>query len=159
LNGRWVIVGTGNTIAYSDDGLIWVPLGSTTFSTGGYAIDGFTATYTKPNYLAVGSGGNTIARSNDGINWTGATSTVLTSSGNGVFWNGSLWVAVGEGTNGNIATSPDGIAWTMRNTPVVFTTRGNKVVWNTNLSRWIATGQGGNTVATSTMELLGPVRA
>ena len=151
LNGRWVIVGSGgSSIAYSDDGLVWVPLGSATFSTSGFAVDGFVATYTKPNYVAVGSGGNTIATSTDGINWTGRGSTILTGSGNGVYWNGSLWVAVGQGTAGNIATSPDGIAWTMRNTPVVFTTQGNKVVWNTNLSRWIATGQGGNTIATST---------
>jgi hypothetical protein len=151
LNGRWVIVGSGgSSIAYSDDGLIWVPLGATTFTSFGYAVDGFVSTYTKPNYVAVGSGGNTIARSNDGINWTGAGSAVFRTSGNGVYWNGSLWVAVGESTNGNIATSPDGIAWTMRNSPIVFTTRGNKVVWNTNLNCWIATGQGGNTVAFST---------
>jgi len=151
LNGRWVIVGSGgSSIAYSDDGLVWVPLGSATFSTSGFAVDGFIATYTKPNYVAVGSGGNTIATSTDGINWTGKGTAVLTGSGNGVYWNGSLWVAVGQGTQGNIATSPDGIAWTMRNSPVVFTTQGNKVVWNVNLSRWIATGQGGNTIATST---------
>jgi hypothetical protein len=149
LNGRWVIVGSGITLAYSDDGLIWIPLGSTTFSTNGYAIDGFVGNYTKPNYVAVGSGGNTIATSTDAVNWTGRGTAVLTGSGNGVYWNGSLWVIVGQGTNGNIATSPDGIVWTMRNTPVVFTTQGNKVSWNTNLGIWIATGQGGNTVATS----------
>jgi hypothetical protein len=147
----WVAGGQGgNTIATSTDGTIWLgsnPTGVSSTSVQG--VTSLTSTYTKPNYISVGSGGNTIATSNDGINWTGRGSIVLTGSGNGVYWNGSLWVVVGQGTNGNIATSPDGIAWTMRNSPVVFTTQGNKVVWNTNLSRWIATGQGGNTIATS----------
>lgn len=50
---------------------------------------------------------------------------------NGVAWNGSLWVAVGEGTN-SIATSPDGITWTGLGT-TIFTTGGSGVAWNRGL--------------------------
>ena len=38
-NNRFIAVGEGtNTIAYSDDGMNWVGLGNSVFSTAGYAI-------------------------------------------------------------------------------------------------------------------------
>jgi hypothetical protein len=47
------------------------------------------------------------------MSWTGVTnSTTKISTGYDVAWNGSLWVAVGTGTNYSIATSPDGTTWT-----------------------------------------------
>jgi hypothetical protein len=54
---------------------------------------------------------NTIAYSDDGINWSGLGKTIFTTRGNGIAWNGTRWVAVGEGTN-KIAYSSDGKIWT-----------------------------------------------
>jgi hypothetical protein len=74
--------------------------------------------------------------------------TTGTSIGNGVAWNGSLWVAVGQGTTYTIATSSDGINWTgVPNSAIIFTI-GYGVAWNGSL--WVAVGSGsGNTIATS----------
>ena len=47
---------------------------------------------------------------------------VLRSAADALFWNGicyggGLFVAVSQGTSGRVMTSPDGINWTLRNTP------------------------------------------
>jgi hypothetical protein len=98
-----------------------------------------------PNrWVSVGTGTNdSIAYSNDGINWTGAISSLGESSknifsitGNGVAWNGKMWVAVGEGTN-SIAYSDDGINWTPVN--VQDFSKGNGIACNE--FGWIAVGK------------------
>jgi hypothetical protein len=62
--------------------------------------------------VAVGNGTNSIAYSRDGITWTGVTlKTIFSSSGNAVAWNGTIWVAVGNGDDNTIAYSSDGITW------------------------------------------------
>jgi len=65
-----------------------------------------------------------------------------------VAWNGSLWVAVGQGTY-SIAYSHDGITWIGAAT-TIFSNGGSDVAWNGSL--WVAVGDGagGNTIATST---------
>ena len=70
---------------------------------------------------------------------------MFSTAGYGVAWNGSLWVAVGEGTN-TIATSTNGSAWTGRGTSI-FSTAGRGIAWNGTL--WVAVGEGTNTIATS----------
>ena len=47
------------------------------------------------------------------MNWTGVTAstTIFSTNGLGVAWNGTRWVAGGQGTN-SIAYSSDGITWT-----------------------------------------------
>ena len=67
-------------------------------------------------------------------------------NGNGIVWNGSLFVAIGSGTN-TIANSPDGVNWTGIGTSI-FTTQGNRVCWGNSL--FIAGGSGTNTLAYST---------
>ena len=64
--------------------------------------------------------------------------------GNGVAWNGTMWVAVGQGTN-SIAYSSDGSTWT--GVTNIFSTTGNNVSWNGSL--WVAVGYGTNTLAHS----------
>ena len=59
-------------------------------------------------------------------------------------WNGSIWVAVGAGTN-SIAYSSDGLSWTGLGTSVF--TQGLRVVWNGKI--FVATGTGTYTMATS----------
>ena len=97
--------------------------------------------------VAVGSGNtDTIATSQNGIDWTGRGNTIFDSLGNGVAWNGSLWVAVGSGSTDSIATSPDGVSWTGRGNTILY--EGNGVAWNGSL--WVAVGISLiNTIATS----------
>jgi hypothetical protein len=62
---------------------------------------------------------NTILWSTDGINWNSANNSLNTGV-NSVTWNGSLFVAVGEGTDG-VITSSDGETW-------IESTSGNSVL-------------------------------
>ena len=140
----WVAVGngTGNTIAYSYDGITWTGLSTSIFSTSGNGI-----AWNGKMWIAAGTGTNRLGYSYDGINWTGATTTnILVTSGNGVAWNGNLWVAVGSGGN-TIAYSSNGTSWNGATTTNIFSTSGNGVAWNGNM--WIAGGQGTNTLAYS----------
>ena len=90
----------------------------------------------------------TIQTSTDGITWTGRMSG-FTIAGQGIAWNGSLWVAVGVSSGGAgscyIQTSPDGINWTNR--PCTFTAAAYSVAWNGSL--WLVGGQGTNTLVSS----------
>ena len=102
-----------------------------------------------PNrWVAVGSGStNTLAYSSDGISWTGLGKTTFSVNAQDVAWNGSIYVAVGQGTN-SIAYSSDGITWTgATSSTSIFSSAGRGVAWNG--TRWVATGQGTNTLAYS----------
>ena len=90
-----------NTLAYSYDGLTWIGLGSTIFTSVVLGVS-----WNGTRWIAVGSSINTIAYSDNGINWTGIGTTVFTGQGYGVSWNGTIWVAVGYGSN-TIAYSSD----------------------------------------------------
>ena len=111
----WVAV--GDTIAYSSDGIIWIPLINSVFSDTGYGV-----AWNGRLWVAVGEGTtNTISYSSDGIAWTGATDfsgaagssvNIFSNAGFGVAWNGTRWVAIGDGGLNTIACSSDGITWT-----------------------------------------------
>jgi hypothetical protein len=77
--------------------------------------------------------------------FTTVANTVFTTQCNGVAWNGSIWVAVGQGTN-TIAHSPDGINWTGIGTSI-FSSTGTRVTWNQ--AAFVASGTGTNTLAYS----------
>jgi hypothetical protein len=79
-------------------------------------------------WVAAGSGTiNTMAYSTDGINWIGLGKSIFSINGRDIAWNGTMWVAVGQGTN-SIAYSYDGIHWTgLGNT--IFQ-EGLSVTWN-----------------------------
>jgi len=97
-------------------------------------------------WVAVGSGStNTLAYSSDGISWTGLGKTTFSVNAQDVAWNGSIYVAVGQGTN-SIAYSSDGITWTGLGTSI-FSSAGRGVAWSG--TRWVASGQGTNTLAYS----------
>ena len=80
----------------------------------------------------------TLKNSLDGINW-GATNGSFTTSGNGIAYNGSLWVAVGQdsSTAGSIKYSYDGITFSNSLTGG-FSGYGSGVAWNG--FQWIAVG-------------------
>ena len=96
-------------------------------------------------YVGIGSGG--VFYSYDGLNWINSSSgTSLINNSSvaqigKVIWNGSLWVAVGNGSAYTIIYSSDGINWTgVGNSKTLFDIAGGSVdlVWNGTL--WVAVG-------------------
>jgi hypothetical protein len=66
----------------------------------------------SPDVIGVGSGDNTLMYSRDGgMSWTGLGTSIFSTTGLCAAWNGSMWVAGGQGTN-VLAYSYDGISWT-----------------------------------------------
>ena len=137
---RWVAGGTPTTatLAYSSDGINWIGLGSSIFSTQGYGF-----AWNGIRWVAVGQGTNGIAYSSDGINWIGLGTSIFTF-GYGVAWNGALWVALGTGTN-TIAYSSDGIVWTGISPASISV--GFCIAWNGSL--WVAGTNGTNALSYS----------
>ena len=103
--------------------------------------------------VAVGQGTTlspySIIYSSDGITWSNVNSsyTTIFATGNGVAWNGNIWIAVGSGATANtIAYSYDGSNWT-GNGNTVFNSSANGIAWNG--SMWVAVGQTNNSIAYS----------
>ena len=117
-NGLWVVGGydSTNSIATSSNGTTYTgrgkPVITTVVNCVTWGEDG------SGNGLWVaggGSSGDVLMKSSDGINWTAITFSGFNGGVNFIAWNGSLWVAVGEGSgtgNESIATSSDGTNWT-----------------------------------------------
>ncbi len=138
--------GTPAAILTSTNGNTWVGRASGTFaSLFGAASNGSThvacgGSLDPQNFYGI------LLTSTDGVGWTPAAYPewpVL-----GVAWNGSLFVTVG--VNGLVATSPDGMEWTLREV------EGDDGRWDGILAsvvwagtNWIAVGEGGD-VALST---------
>jgi hypothetical protein len=153
---RWVAVGFNGdysvTIIASSDGITWN--NATDMFDNGHAVASrrplyppITNTPTEAFCVAGGSGTNSLAYSYNGMTWTDASNNPFTGGGGqGIAWNGSLWVAVGFNGDNTItmATSSDGITWTVRANPFDGN-GGNGIAWNGSL--WVAVGTGvGQTV-------------
>jgi len=140
---KFIAVGEGtNSIAYSYDGLIWIPaLGNNLIFTSGKKI------YFNENvYVAVGTGNYSIAYSTNGISWTGiSNSNSIFTTGYNVVYNGYIWIAVGEGSN-TIAYSNDGISWVGLG-QTIFSSKGLDLDYNND--GILAVGEGTNTIAYS----------
>lgn len=133
--------------AISKDGLTWATHAGTTpgwMMSLAYGDGTWVATGSK----STGSGdrvGHIQYSKDDGATWQ----SVLLGEDenlNRAFWNGSLWVAVGEkrmsGMGGafletRIYTSIDGVRWTLRSSPGTVTL--NSVVWGH--GKWVAVGE------------------
>ncbi len=63
-------------------------------------------------WIAGGQGTNSIAFSTTGNAWVGLGNTIFSTSGNGIIWTGTKFVAVGNGTSNTIAYSTNGTTWT-----------------------------------------------
>jgi N-acetylneuraminic acid mutarotase len=96
-------------------------------------------------YVGIGSGG--VFYSYDGLNWNNSSSgTALINNSSSaqigkVVWNGSIWVAVGNGSAYTIIYSFDGITWTgVSNSKTIFDLSGGglDLAWNGTI--WIVTG-------------------
>lgn len=146
-----IACGAGNaSLAYSYDGIQWVPIPNPLFSTA------YKAAWNGVVWVAVGDPIGTAstywaATSYDGVNWRGTDSsaTKLTIARD-VVWNGNVFVAVGANTSGGaMATSPDGLNWTsVAGISSIFSTSVNSIHWTGRV--WLAYGSGTNTTAYST---------
>lgn len=112
----WLASGKGtNSIAYSYDGVYWTGLGNTLLS------EVHDIKCNGKIWVATGvPGTKSIAYSYDGIYWTTPSQTDLFDiQGLKINWNGYFWTVLGNSTTTNqsynIATSPDGIVWIMKN--------------------------------------------
>ena len=160
-NGRWIIAGgpTSTTaLVTSTNGVNFTDItGATGLPAAG------TVAYAGIHYAngrwvlgktGADASGNCMYTSLDGLTWTACSGDTFS---NGVcfdiYWNGSLWVAVGFEDSSpypgayTITTSSDGITWT-RNTTATFTGFGSytgsigvRVTYGN--GRWIAVGQDG----------------
>ena len=97
-----------------------------------------------------GNGTGVIVYSYDGITWTTVTQSILSVSVNNIEWNGTVFVAVGQGATNCIAYSTDGITWlpaTQSATTLGITTA-YCVTWGQNY--FVVGGKGTNDMAYST---------
>jgi hypothetical protein len=134
----WMAV-SEKTILKSANGINWVQTSmkpSNSFTNFGIA-------YGQNKWLVFGedpSNNNIWYSTNNGDLWTPISMVRLLSTyADRGFYNGSLWVAVGTGTN-NIIYSADGIIWTAGNN-VGITGVAQDVFYNGSL--WVAGGEGG----------------
>jgi hypothetical protein len=125
FNGvQYVAMGIGGmTMAYSSNGTTWTACTTPPFTQGNAVCWGAPignivtpGTAISSRWVAVGIGAShTIAYSTDGINWTGAGVTMFpaVSGGNGVCFNGTMFIAVGTKGAGSYtgAYSVDGATW------------------------------------------------
>jgi hypothetical protein len=106
----WVGVGGSNGGVTSSNGTSWTSNSVAITST----VKGVAWSPSLSLFVAVGIGpGTTISYSANGTSWTSIGASTFTTSGNGVAWNGSMFVATGQGGN-TIATSSNGVAWIAR---------------------------------------------
>ncbi|HEV2456499.1 MAG TPA: hypothetical protein VGY98_19710 [Verrucomicrobiae bacterium] len=109
----FVSVGSANglgAILTSSNGLNWVSqnIGATNVPN--------CVAYGNGVYIAMGSAG-IVYRSTDGINWTSSFPSLPFTTTGAITFGANLFVAI----SGNaIATSPDGLAWTARNSGVSY---------------------------------------
>lgn len=154
---RWIAVGNDSTsnVSLSADGVQWSNSGvSGDIFTGGSARaiacnQSIGNVYIQHPTLVLGSGTqSTILYSLDGISQYRPLGTnIFSTQGKSACWNGTIWVAVGQGTNHTMAWSADGITWNGLGTSI-FSVSGNSVCWSGNL--WVAVGEGSaNTMAVS----------
>ena len=67
-------------------------------------------------YVLAGAQGH-VHTSVDGTSWVQRSPQGVAITANGVLWTGTQYVAVGGSTGAQVATSPDGVTWTVRTTP------------------------------------------
>ncbi len=129
-----IAAGEGShTLAYSPDGIEWVGLGASIFSTRGNQV-----AWNGTLWCAVGAGGNCIASSYDGLQWSAVSvSGEIFTEAYDIAWNGTAFVAVGEKSGVAVAAvSIDGITWDTVDIPLTSSATG--VAWTG--QKWIVYG-------------------
>ena len=148
---KFIAVGEGNTntVLISDDGINWTGKGSSVLPLKANQIS-----YDGTKLVAGGandSTGNNMAYSlDDGINWfpLNSTTSIFSGKANDIEYNGTHWIATGEGLVNTLAISGNGQNWKGLG-KTTFSVRGNSVYFDERTSKWVALGQGTNTIAYS----------
>ena len=97
--------------------------------------------------VAVGQGtGVTVMYTRNSISWFPASGTTFATTGQGVAYNGHMWVAVGSDATNTIIYSMNGLNWSACY-GTLFSTTGLGVAYGGD--KWIAVGSGGNTILKS----------
>ena len=92
-------IGTVNTVSFSSNGIVWTGLGTTIISN---------ASFSSSSLL----NNNTVVYSNDNmVTWSGLGSTIFSTTCNGLYYLGNIYIGLGEGTN-SVAYSTNAISWT-----------------------------------------------
>lgn len=148
---KFIAVGEGNTntVLISDDGINWTGKGSTVLPLKANQIS-----YDGTKLVAGGandSTGNNMAYSlDDGTNWfpLNSTTSIFSGKANDTEYNGTHWIATGEGLVNTLAISRNGQKWKGLG-KTTFSVRGNSVYFDERTSKWVALGEGTNTIAYS----------
>ena len=129
------------------------PAGLTTVRSIGWTAGVGSAYLQHPTILVGGeSGRTTTAISGDGGRTWGSSTTSLAKSAfrggvcNDLFWNGSIWAAVGHDTvsGAKLATSKDGVSWSqIAGTSIPINGMLNTIAWNGTM--WMIGGDGSPT--------------
>jgi hypothetical protein len=143
---RYIAVGTGaNNMAYSYNGTTWSVETGTSFGNNGLAWNDPSIGKSNINQHILALGTSSIfSTSKDGVRWKCVDGRNIFSIAYNAFWNGMMYVAVGEGVN-SIAYSYNGVEWVGLGNSIF--TKGKCVAWNG--SMWVAGGEGTNTIAYS----------
>ena len=142
-----LFVAGGSKIGYSDDGITWSASdnGNSVFDTNS---NGVHCVATNGIMWVAGAEypSTRLGYSFNGRYWSASDNgNIIFSNVYGVAWNGSMWVAVGNGSN-TIAWSNDGISWTGLGTTYIDAI-GHAVA--SSGTRWVAVGNGTNKVVYS----------
>ena len=158
-NTRWIIVGNdganNGVLSTSSDGITWGgPTGPsdvgvndiTSIKNGGT---------TGPLYVATSIGQNSLLRctGSNGLVWLAATGpgevqfppdAYGSRIGNALAFNGSYWIAAGEGSSLLLSDAWDAKEWRVPNPSDPFSnqTSARSVIWDSANSQWIATSSG-----------------
>lgn len=121
---KYVAVGSGtNTVSTSMDGIYWRETNNILFSgTGGNDVKWGGGMWVMVGNTA--SSGNTIAYSSDGNTWQ-YTANSFQTSGSRIYFDGVNWTIYGQDPSYNVATSSDGIYWTLS-----YVSGANSLSWN-----------------------------
>jgi hypothetical protein len=90
-----------------------------------------------------------LVRSTDGLTWSNA-GVSISGWGTGakrIVWNGSLFAMIAGGVSDKVATSPDGLTWTVRTLPTTQTWNG--LAYSQTEALWMAISDGGAVVTSS----------
>ena len=149
---KWIAVGDTTTIYYSYNGFEWTlstivpPIGDVgpLYAVAWNRNLGYTYIQQPVISLGISRRDNSIAYSLDGIKYTGLGNfqNGLLNQGYAAAWNGSMWVATGNGNN-TIIYSYDGIEWISIFGSNAYISPAYAVVW-TGIN-WVVTGYNGST--------------
>lgn len=109
---KYVAIGAGtNVVATSMDGIYWRGINTALFS-----VEGTDVKWNGTIWVATGTNataGNTIAYSYDAISWQYAATSFQTSGTRIYYDDNAVWTIYGSDPSYNIATSSDGVNWTL----------------------------------------------